>query len=261
MQNLCYAHTSHTYKPDYLATCGLDEAVAQLDYYKTRVDPPQTGFLDLPFELRIQIYEYHLPQGHTISVLKPWLLYQTKKFLLVSRQVTVDVLHLLFTRNTFEVPLNAEGEQGLRRNFSPWNRRLMHTLLITAVPIGSSYCHSEPDVQLWATMIPRLRSLQIIASQPTPPGPKMKLALARWADWIIPYFDTFHHFLNPSTTKVLVDVNDHKATADIVRMYLPSKSQFVRLERGDLIFLRGIFSSYASRYYYLLRRGDLRYHL
>lgn len=229
-------------------------------HHKPRHRSPRcrrTGFLHLPFELRIKVYEYCIPQGHTINVLKPWLLYQAKKMLLVSRQVTVDVLDLLFTRNTFELPLNAEGETALGRNFSAHHRFLMRSLLVTIVPIGKSYGHSKPDVSLWATMIPHLTSLQIIASLPIPPLQNMSIAPNRWYRWVARYFNVFTRYVRPST-KVLLDFNGQQAACDAAREFLPSRAQFVRLQRGDLIFLRGIYSRNAMRFARFMRQANVR---
>lgn len=215
------------------------------------------GFLHLPFELRVKVYEYYIHQGHTINVLKTWLLYQANKMLLVSRQVTTDVLELLFTRNTFELPINAEGELALSQNFSAQHRFLMRSLLVTIVPIGKSYGHSQPDVFLWAAMIQHLTSLQIVVSLPIPPVRHMQIALNRWYDWVAPYFEVFTRHVNAST-KVLVDVNGLEAAGNVVKDFLPSRAQFVRLQGGDLIFLRGIYSLHAAKFARLMRQANVR---
>ncbi|KAJ5172457.1 hypothetical protein N7492_005050 [Penicillium capsulatum] len=217
----------------------------------------RAGFLHLPFELRLMIYKYCLPQGHTINVTKPWILYQAKQMLLVSRQVTADVLQILFSENTFEVPLNADGERGLIRNFSLYSRSFMQDLLITAVPTGNTYCNSEPDVSLWQSMIPHLKRLQIVVSQPIPPLSSMRLAVTHWARWIGRYLIVFARFLQESTV-VLLDANDRKPTIDIAKEILPAHLQIARLARGDLIFLRGVYAAHGARFARMLQH--LRMH-
>ena len=84
--------------------------------------------------------------------------------LLLSKQISEECLDILYGENIFKLYLNGEGEVYLRKNFTEVNRRRMRYLLLIAQPMGVSYEPVRiPDNVLWASILPSLRVLRIVA--------------------------------------------------------------------------------------------------
>ena len=214
------------------------------------IDKTRKGFLNLPMELRLQIYKLCIPQKETVNVLVPRIKFEAKGLLFVSQQISKECLDILYGENTFELPLNAEGEAYLCINFAPLNRERMRHLAITAVPIGKTYTRSTPNQFLWASLLPRVKTLEMVMAAPIPPltsliGPPPPAVWERWYDWLLPYLMCFKHHL-PSSAKVKLDVDDRRFAVFFMRPFVPPSWRIVRLERGDLIFLRGEYRKAAK---------------
>jgi hypothetical protein len=110
-----------------------------------------TGFLQLPYELRRQIYCYCIPRQRRINVSLPSLplVYledlegsleddDWPNILRLSKQISEECLNILYGENIFHVDVNGGGEYSLRNNFTEENRRRMRYLIIIAQPAGVS---------------------------------------------------------------------------------------------------------------------------
>ena len=94
-------------------------------------DSTPTGFLDIPLELRRQIYQYCLVRPSLLTVNYLWNdivpedtfgRYQ-KSLLLMCRQISEEALDVLYGGNNFRVDLNPGGGIYLEKNFTETNRK------------------------------------------------------------------------------------------------------------------------------------------
>jgi hypothetical protein len=128
-----------------------------------------TGFLHLPFELRLQVYYNCLPHKTIFNVTPVesnflklrhedrylWFEGYDLEFfesvpdwmgrpgdsalpglLQVSRQISDEALNVLYGDNLFDVSPTCEGEQSPKTRFSDANRRRMNSLLLTSWRTG-----------------------------------------------------------------------------------------------------------------------------
>ncbi|KAL3469914.1 hypothetical protein BJX99DRAFT_264732 [Aspergillus californicus] len=215
-----------------------------------------TGFLDLPYELRRQIYCHCIPRRNQVNVQSPSLFLQGAWYmnpnssrinvLRLSKQITEECLDILYGETNFRLRLNGEGEQAMRDNFTEKNRRRMRYLTVTANPAGVSYGISTPDHSLWSTILPSLKSLLIIAEQPIRAGgyynaPTLQQDIDEWLAWICPYLKYFGQHI-PETLSVTVDDDGRKETRELAQKYLTPTCRLQRSALGDFVFKRGRFS-------------------
>lgn len=164
-------------------------------------------------ELRLEIYKLCIPRKETINVLVPRVKFEAKGILFVSQQISKECLDILYGENTFELPLNAEGEAYMCINFGPLNRERMRHLAITAVPMGKTYTHSTPDGLLWASLLPRVKTLEMVMAAPIPPFKRQSgsrpVVLDRWYDWLLPYIEALNNFFRPQLKSHLTWMTVH----------------------------------------------------
>ncbi|UJO19673.1 uncharacterized protein CLAFUR5_10044 [Fulvia fulva] len=87
---------------------------ASLDNTLSRIAPTttssastkgKTSFLDLPAELRVQIYELVLPEARTIRAQKPFGIIRMPHLLMASKLIRNEALPVYYQLNTFQVDL------------------------------------------------------------------------------------------------------------------------------------------------------------
>ena len=97
-----------------------------------------TGFLDIPLELRRQIYQYCLVRPSPLTVNYLWNdinpggdipRRHRKSPLLVSQQISEEALEVLYGDNIFRVDLNPGGGTCLQKNFTIANRKRSKSFL------------------------------------------------------------------------------------------------------------------------------------
>lgn len=108
--------------------------------------PIRTGFLDLPYELRHQIYCHLIPRRKKISAvfvrnraLKYWSCSNsggadgsTVHVLQLSKLICEECLDILYGENTFYLCINIGAERDLEFFFAEQNRRrLRHVVFVT----------------------------------------------------------------------------------------------------------------------------------
>jgi hypothetical protein len=244
---------------------------------------PLPGFLRLPFELRLQVYYYLIPTQQVIDVRFPGFrregffasiahpLSETRRsfdvdrisqdrlnyfmfgykhcntIFLLSKQISDETLDVLYGENTFKICLSDCGEAYLVKHFAESNRGRMRFLLVTAHPFGSSYTLGPPDNAIWPSIFPALKSLRIVAQQPTlgqgdpapgvlAPGVSPVQLMNEWIEWFTPFLRCCR-----LDVVVEVDVNGRADTLRLFAQYLQSYRE-VRSEEGDFVFKRGPFS-------------------
>lgn len=230
-----------------------------------------TGFLDLPFELRLEIYYYSIPTKFVInagnprfpifnSILDNYYMYfmnphaKNNNILLLSKQISNECLDILYGENFFKVQLNGGGEYYLKRNFTDKNRARMKNITVIAQPSGISYPDSLPNVQLWASTLPCLKTIRIIAEQPlcshVPWFNTIEKQKREWIQWIERYFKEFGRLLVDLPAIIEVDCDGREETNGLVDKYLPNTCRKIQCpEFGDIIFRRGRFSSIGPVYW------------
>lgn len=91
-----------------------------------------TGLLDIPLELRRQIYQYCLVRPSPLTVNCIWndilpvgdaSVRHQKSLLLVCSQVSEEALDVLYGDNVFRFDLNPGGGTCLQQNFTGTNRK------------------------------------------------------------------------------------------------------------------------------------------
>jgi F-box-like domain len=223
-----------------------------------------TGLLDLPWEIRRQIYNYCIPTKRLVHVnLYPFFslgIHFEKKdatlnfvedswgwgidgklntscLLLLSRQISNECLDILYGENIFKLCLNWPGDEiRLQKTFGEANRRRMRYLLLLAYPLGVSTYQSVPDDAMWASILPGLRILRIVAKQTLKPQRDLNLRqeMGSWVKWIEPYLKCFGQHLSAGT---LVEIDDNGRAGELAEQYLPHGYQKVI---SDGIFRRRV---------------------
>lgn len=232
---------------------------------------PQIGLLDLPLELHLQIYHHLIPRKRIVEVslnrfdfgLADPLYHchsaladsryhkENNAILRISKQISNEGLDILYGQNIFIARIHEEGEAHLKKYFTEPNMRKIRSLIVVAEPGGISYeAGSAPEAALWSSILPNLKELRIVASQPiqepfgngAPRPVELEERMERWVGWFTPYLRCFGRYLSNDAT-VLVDVNGRSEMKDIMGVCLMHDYREARCRlAGDLIFERGRWS-------------------
>lgn len=196
-------------------------------------------FLDLPFELRLQIYHCCIPRKFLFAQYQ----YMGKdvqfhrqpdstghqegyrNILCVSKQISDESLNILYGDNIFTIQLTHQGERFLRSKFTEKNRRRIRFLQVY-IELGSavfSYMFdldNRPDAGLWKSMLPHLNTFTIIAVHQVIKRPFLP-DLKKWQRWLKPYLRLFGRLL--ADTEVNIEVSDEelKETRELADQFLP----------------------------------------
>lgn len=127
-----------------------------------------TGFLDLPLELRLQIYRYCLVRSNPVLVRYVFIVsYRTsdwgirdekKSLLLVSKKVGFEALEVLYGENVFQVDLYTGGQKYSQEHLAEANRQRIRKLEIVMRPQGLS-CAPRLDSTMWSPIFANLNKL------------------------------------------------------------------------------------------------------
>lgn len=217
---------------------------------------PSVGLLALSLEIRLQIYSYLIPQKHLVEVGNPAIRYEYKDWdamlwknktsiFRTSKQISEEALDVLYGSNEFKLYLNGGGEAYFKWKISQANRARIRTLDVVAQAEGRSFTLRQvPDHALWASILPRLKTLRIVAAQPGAASsfgePEQRdNALKRdtkvWMQWLPRYMQCFGRHISTDTV-VEVDSNEMPATERIVRASFPNGYRKVQCLAGEMIF-------------------------
>jgi hypothetical protein len=165
----------------------------------------------------------------------------------LSKQISEEALDILYGENMFKVCLNGGGELGLSNNFTQANRQRMRHLLLIAEPCGINYWPGEmPNDEIWSSILPKSKTLRIVARQPTealyPIALTLEKKMDEWIEWFKHRLQCFAQHLSRETI-VKVDIDGRTETGELLKECLPYGYQEIRCHLvGDLIFKRGHFS-------------------
>ncbi|GBF60015.1 hypothetical protein TMEN_2414 [Trichophyton mentagrophytes] len=223
-------------------------------------------FLDLPFEIRHEIYSYCIPY-HTHfeeiryfrarasfpqPVVKKSNVKNKNALLRVSKQISEECLNILYGKNRFYITLNASKRCLLANRITTENRARIRDVVVIVRHMGPAYGLPPPMPAdgLWSSLLPGLRQLKIIAEQPvqspnSPFDPAFDEKVRSWIKWFGPLMECFAKYLT-SYTVVEVDENGKEVTTELVRQHLTHSYRVVRDDiHGDFIFQRGRFAIHA----------------
>ena len=207
---------------------------------------PSSSLLQLPFELRLQIYSYLIPQNRLVCVSSPtfrlpnhfsndaqaWVIYadtsktdankHNNSILILSKQISTEALGILYGNNIFKLELNERGERRLKAKFVESNRRrISHIMLNITKDMPRHGAHI--DAEFWAVFLPQLSSLQIVAI-----GSYRNRELSFhqrhrnkiWAAWVSAHLECLGSHINGETV-VKVDDDGCVQLKQLFRKYLP----------------------------------------
>ena len=210
-----------------------------------------TGFLDLPLELRIQVYQYCLVRKKTVNVDFIWIdpyrfsnwgiCDESKSLLLVSKMVGSEALEVLYSENTFLVCLNGHLGNTLVKEFAGRNIQRIRRMHLVMRPCGISY-GKLLDPTLWSPLLANLTKLTIMAQQPLVArtyydAPPFEKELKEWTDWTTAVLQYIGRRL-PTTCTIEVDDDDKQETSTLMKEHFPQGYQKVHTRLGDIAFSR-----------------------
>ena len=213
------------------------------------------GFLDLPPEIRVQIYRYCLVFKHAVHIgclpitghsLYKWRIRAMKKsLLLMSKQISSEALDVLYSENTFEVILHERASEKLSRYIAAVNMPKIRRMQIVVSADGYPDDRSLDRIS-WSCILANLRRLTIVAQQPLNSRrlydePSMVLKIERWLEWlrVVLHFIASHL---PTSCAISVDDDNKTETRNLMREYLSKNYSEVQTSIGDFYFKRGNFA-------------------
>ena len=230
----------------------------QMNMKATSPSRPPFRFLDTPLEIRREIYRYCLLRRDPIYVHRQFVYkhpfsdrdvrkYKTS-LLLVSKQVGLEALVVLYGENTFQIYLSDGGEADLKKLFAEANvERIRRMEIVTPSRTDRPYPYPRFDIAnfnykldsgIWSPFLANLTKLSIVVNQPLqirPPrkAPKMKKGL----EWLRINLQNISSHLSRSCI-VEVDDDDRKETRAVMGESFPGGYRKVQTLAGDVYFGR-----------------------
>ena len=212
---------------------------------------PPVSFLDVPLEIRRQIYQYCLVKKDPVDIHHIFadLFFSSdslprdnkKSLLLVSKQVGSEALEILYGKNVFQLYLhNGWGGHHLKGLFAGANIGRMRRMVFVIKPHRIDY-GCMLDSTLWSPILAKLTKLSIVAQQP-PQGPyhsspTFEQVMEKWTEWLRAILQYIARQLSSSCI-VEADDDDWKGTSTLMRENLPNGYRKVQTLAGDQIFRR-----------------------
>ena len=213
------------------------------------------GFLDLPLEIRRQIFQYCLVRKAPVSSyifideyrFSDWGIRDRKKsLLLVSKMVGFEALGVLYGENEFQCHLHGDGGYSLRKDFTEANKRRIRKLQVVMRPQGCFYGRML-DSTLWSPLLANLTKLSIVAQQPLQArmyynAPSFEHDMEEWMGWLRVILQYISRELRSSCV-IEVDDDVRSETSILMKEYFPRGYRKVQTLEGDLIFRRNDYSN------------------
>lgn len=242
-----------------------DSTGRKLPYRRSMAKPSlqetkSINFLDLPLELRREIYHYCLPPKPIAfcvgNYFRRYNLRSAKPvgLLFVSKQVNEEALDILYGEPLFKYDLNMHKGANFREYFSDANIQRIRKLRILldndndsdVVPTSPVDFHSLEKYTLDAGIDPsilaRLTKLEIVAELPRRSGEyhsqwNFEDEQRKWLKWFEDLIKYIAGEISP-TLSVEVDDNEQGQTTGILNRCLPNRSRKIQTDSGDLFFDR-----------------------
>ncbi|KAF4962236.1 hypothetical protein FSARC_9688 [Fusarium sarcochroum] len=174
------------------------------------------------------------------------------QLLTLCRQITDEVKALLYGGNVFQISIPPHGAIDLSKSVGLEATDYMRRMVLVFKPQGiCSSNGSYMDPRIWDGLLRKLSMLGIIIDQPKSTNPDSfdqegaGSSLKERTEWLILTLEYLDRAV-PSTTKIMVDVNEVESAVHMVERAMPSRCTFQNLLAGDYIFERGRYSEEAG---------------
>lgn len=221
-------HPSHLLPP---------QALPQQKFHCSR---PTTGLLQIPLEIRREIYSYFVrtpPHSSYAIHSEDWAFVEKEdssygpinNLLLVSKQIYHEAADLLYSSTTFEFLLNANAGHFLKKRFDDNSQTRLRKLLLVARP-PCCYYHVKGvtalDPMLWSPVLRQLTHITIVAQQPLHGradrhAPQLEGDIAKWAKWVKPVMEYIGQQLQPDCV-ITVDDDNKQETRALLKESFPA---------------------------------------
>jgi hypothetical protein len=217
------------------------------------------GFLDIPLEIRQQIYHSSLVRPSPILInddlCNDNCLYgsgtedKVKSLLLVCKKIYQEASDVLYGSNIFRVTIDEEDEPDLKRAFTEANRRKIRKLQIVVFSMSCLFAPCPTlDGGFWSPILAQLTRLSIVAAQPLRiyhRAPWFNQDMKNWVEWARTVLQFVAQRLHSSCI-VEVDDDDREETSALIKEFFPGGYRKVRTRAGDFYFRRGEYSPEAG---------------
>lgn len=214
-------------------------------------EPKSPSFLDLPLELRREIYHYCLPPkpfAVCVGLFIPRYSLRSSKLiglLSVSKQVNDEALDILYGQALCKYDTHMLKGAELGEYFSDANKQRVRKIRILLDMDTDGDCDlGGPGliVGLDDSVLARLTKLEIVAALPRaskryPSAERVRAARETWLKGFEELMRYIAGAISP-TLVIEVDDNDQEQTTAIVNRYLGKRFRKVQTDSGDLYFKR-----------------------
>lgn len=214
------------------------------------------GFLDLPVELRLHIYQYCLVRKdpfiipHRSIGLEPLSQCRTRdpknSLLLVSKRVGAEALEVLWGDNFFQIDVLEDRGCHLTGEFWEANRGRIRKLQV--VMLKNIYDPCMPDSTPWSPLLAKLTNLVVVVPPPPeatnyPPRSIFNsLSLENWKQWSRKILRSLSSEMRSSCVVEVDDDDDNTETRALMEECFPRGHRKVQTLAGNL-------QIQGSRYY------------
>ena len=202
-----------------------------------------TGFLDLPLEIRREIYRYCLVRSNPVRVYNRFRSCgrdsrdKKRSLLLVSKEVGIEALDVLYGDTVFEVSLDGGAGEHLQEGITEANRRRIRVIQFLIQPLGIDYDRML-DSTIFPPLLANLKKLSIVAQHDASTDVEDE---AEWIEWLEATLEFITCHL-PDRCVVEVDDDDEMETSAVMREYFPRGYRKVQTLEGDFWFKRNDYS-------------------
>jgi hypothetical protein len=205
-----------------------------------------TRFLDIPLELRRQIYHYLLVREDPIIVKRllgnPYTPGQSQglhsNILCVSKQINHEALEVLYGDNTFHVSLESGGFTSLDYVFTSTIRLQIRKLQLVIQDKDQVWQSLKFRPKLWEPILAGLKILTIVVKQPGKMDTYQRVpSLGGWITWVGPMVAYMAEQL-PESVNVEVDDDGREDVGVLMEEAFPGGYRKVRTKFGDSLFKR-----------------------
>jgi hypothetical protein len=213
------------------------------------VHPTQpTGLLDIPLEIRLEIYRYSLIRRepiklHFLKFLPDRGGSKKHTVVLISRQLSEEALDVLYGENVFEVRLHY-GSQRILNKFAPANRQRIRRLqLFVHFNYISCTMPLSQSLHILRPTLASLTRLYIVALQPLlgatncDNAPMLEQEMHKWLTNCKAILEYVNQHVSSRAT-IEVDNNEKEETSELAKKCLSNGYRNVRTGFGDIFFRR-----------------------
>lgn len=213
--------------------------------------PKDPSFLDLPLELRREIYHYCLPPKQfavCVGLFVPRYSLrscQSIGLLSVSKQVNDEALDILYGQALCKFDLHLQKGPHFGEYFSEENKQRVRRIRILLDVDVDGYDDADGVglvAGLDSSVLARLTKLEIVAALPglSKRYPSVERVRAAREKWLKGFGELIGYIAGATSPTLVIEVddNDQEQTTAIVNRYLGRRCRKVQTDSGDLYFRR-----------------------